>query len=36
MFRFFRWRRQRRFVWSPAVDFSDRRVAVALMTFNTN
>ncbi len=31
--RFFRRRQQRRYVWSPAVDFSDPRIAAALMTF---
>ena len=30
---FFRPRRQRRYVWTPAVDFSNRGVIAALMTF---
>jgi hypothetical protein len=35
MFAFFRRRRAaRRYVWSPAVDFSDRRIAATLMTFS--
>ncbi len=29
----FRRRRLRRYVWAPAVDFSNRRVIAALMTF---
>ena len=37
MFSFLRRRRrEQRFVWSPAVDFSNRRVAAALMTFSSN
>jgi hypothetical protein len=38
MFAFFRRALQpvRRFVWSPSIDFSDRRVAATLMTFNCN
>jgi hypothetical protein len=36
MFAFFRrtLKPARRFVWSPSIDFSDRRVAATLMTFN--
>jgi len=35
MFAFFRRRRAaRRYVWSPAVDFSDRRIAATLMAFS--
>jgi hypothetical protein len=30
--RFFR-RRARRYAWSPAIGFTDRRVAAALVTF---
>lgn len=33
MLSFFRRRRARRFVWSPAIDFTDRRVAAMLMAF---
>jgi hypothetical protein len=34
MFAFLRRRRAaRRYVWTPAVDFSDRRIAATLMTF---
>jgi hypothetical protein len=33
MLSFFSLRRRRRFVWSPAVDFSHGRVALALATF---
>ena len=35
MFRLFR-RRRKSFVWSPAVDFSDRRIAAALVSFVNN
>jgi hypothetical protein len=31
--RLFRRRRARRYVWAPAVDFTDRRIAAALMLF---
>jgi hypothetical protein len=35
MFAFIRrWRERSQFVWTPTVDFSDRRVAAALMTFS--
>jgi hypothetical protein len=33
MFAFFRRRTARRYVWTPAIDFSDRRIAATLMTF---
>ncbi len=34
MFAFFRRRRAaRRYVWTPAIDFSDRRIAATLITF---
>lgn len=33
---FRRRRRNAHFVWSPSVDFSNRRVAAALMTFSAN
>jgi hypothetical protein len=37
MFAFFRRRRRaRRYVWTPAVDFSDRRIAATLMLFSAN
>ncbi len=36
MLSFFRRRRARRFVWSPSVDFTNRRVAAALITFGSN
>jgi hypothetical protein len=35
MFRFLRRRSTaRRYVWSPAIDFSDRRIAATLMAFS--
>jgi hypothetical protein len=35
MFTFFRRRRAaRRYVWSPAIDFSDPRIAATLMAFS--
>ena len=33
MFAFLFRRRQRRYVWAPAIDFSDRRIAAMLMAF---
>ncbi len=33
---FRRLRRPSHFVWSPAVDFSNRRIAATLMTFSAN
>lgn len=33
---FRRRRRASQYVWSPAVDFSNRRIAAALMTFSAN
>lgn len=36
MLALFRRRRSRRFVWSPAVDLSDRRIAAALIPFAGN
>ena len=32
----FRRRQPKSFVWSPAVDFTNRRVAAALITFSSN
>ncbi len=30
---FLRRRRLRRYIWTPAVDFSERRIILAMMTF---
>jgi len=34
MFSFLFRRRARRYVWAPAIDFSDRRIAATLFLFN--